>query len=382
MGNRPTILKGNILISKEYIVGKIIKNQNIINKQEYIQVLDKNNLNLFEEGYKAYIFENDYKPLKEKNYCNNVKEVETLCNYDVVEIVKNKNIRVLYRDDSNDNFILVTNQCNSNCIMCPDGDAVRNTKAVPNINDVIDHIRAIPDDTKHITITGGEPGLLKENLLRILGECKIHLPNTEFLLLSNGRVFSNTEFVNAFSAVAPKNIRVGIPIYADTFQLHDEITRADGSFIQAIYGIKKLLNRKISVEIRIVVQKMNYKILDKIAAFICNQFPNITVVNIMSLEMCGNAILNKERVWVNYEDTKEYVYKACIELIKHGIPVNLYNFPLCALDERVYAFSVRSITDYKIRYRDECDHCTLKKDCGGLFNTTINLKEAKIMPIK
>ena len=56
MGNRPTILKGNILISKEYIVGKIIKNQNIINKQEYIQVLDKSKLNLFEEGYKAYIF--------------------------------------------------------------------------------------------------------------------------------------------------------------------------------------------------------------------------------------------------------------------------------------------------------------------------------------
>ena len=36
----------------------------------------------------------------------------TLIDYDVVEIINNKNIRVLYRDDSEDNAIVVTNQCN------------------------------------------------------------------------------------------------------------------------------------------------------------------------------------------------------------------------------------------------------------------------------
>ena len=381
MENKPNVLAGTINIHYDYIVGKVIKNGNVSNKKQYIQVLTENNVDLFEEGYKAYIFEKSYFPKNIENYCYNVLNADSLCNYDVIEIIKDKNIRVLYRDESEDNFILVTNQCNSNCIMCPDADSVRNTKEVPNINVIIDHIRAIPDDARHITITGGEPGLIKENLIRIISECKICLPETEILLLSNGRVFSNTEFVNKFKAVAPNKIRVGIPLYADNPELHNRITRADNSFEQTICGIKKLLNRGIDVEIRVVVQKMNYKELEKIASFIFQEIPDVMMVNIMSLEMCGNAILNKEKVWVNYEDTKEYVYKACVELIKHGILVNLYNFPLCAIDERLYAFALKSISDYKVRYRDECDKCTLKEKCGGLFNSTINLKEANINPI-
>ena len=87
--------------------------------------------------------------------------------------MNNKIIRVLYRDDSEDNAIVVTNQCNSNCIMCPDSDAVRNTKENPDIKKLLKQIRCIPDDTKHITITGGEPGLLKENLLKLLEVIKI-----------------------------------------------------------------------------------------------------------------------------------------------------------------------------------------------------------------
>ena len=376
------LLKGTIKINIKYIIGRIIKNQNVPEKTKYIQVLDNDNIDQFEKGYKAYIFTSENSLIQNlNNYCI-ISDVNSLCNYDVVEIVKDKYIRSLYRDESDDNFILVTNQCNSNCIMCPDADSNRNTKDVPDIQVLIDHIRAIPNDAQHLTITGGEPGLLKDNLIRIIGECKLNLPNTEFLLLSNGRVFSNTEFVNKFCAVAPTNIRVGIPIYADTAELHDEITRVKESFIQAACGIRKLLNRKIDVEIRIVVQKKNYKILDKIAKFISEEFPDITMVNIMSLEMCGNAMVNKKDVWVDYDKTKEFVYKACYELVKHGIFVNLYNFPLCALDERVYAFAVKSISDYKVRYREECNLCVLKNECGGLFNTTIGLKEAKIKPIK
>ena len=79
-------------------------------------------------------------------------------------MIGNGIIRILYRDDSNDNAIVVTNQCNSNCIMCPDSDIVRNTRENPDIKKLIEQVKYIPNDTKHITITGGEPGLLKENL--------------------------------------------------------------------------------------------------------------------------------------------------------------------------------------------------------------------------
>ena len=55
MKNRPLILKGNINIKNtdEYIIGKIIKNKNIENKETYIQVLNSENIDLYEKGYKG-----------------------------------------------------------------------------------------------------------------------------------------------------------------------------------------------------------------------------------------------------------------------------------------------------------------------------------------
>lgn len=386
MNHRPLILKGNIVIKNvdEYIIGKIIKNKNVLDKEEYIQILDDENINLFEEGYKGYIFES--KPqninLEKINYCYNIKEYQTLLDYDVVEIINNKMIKVLYRDDSEDNAIVVTNQCNSNCIMCPDSDAVRNTKENPDIKKLLEQVRCIPDDTKHITITGGEPGLLKEDLLELLEECKTCLPNTEFLLLTNGRIFSNMDFTNRVKDSIPNDIRIAIPIYADNEKLHDEITRAKGSFRQAIIGIKKLIEKNIDIEIRIVVLKKNYQHLEDIANFIVREIPQVKIINIMALEMTGNAYKNRNQVWINFGEVKEYLYKACITIIKAGIITNLYNFPLCNLDERLYSIAHKSITDYKIRYKEQCEECLAKESCGGFFNSTINVKEIEVKPIK
>ena len=385
MNNRPFILKGNINIQNpdQYIIGKIIKNKNVEEKESYIQVLDNKNINLYQKGYKGYIFEK--KPqnieLDRINYCYEIENYETLLNYDVVEIINNKNIRVLYRDDSEDNAIVVTNQCNSNCIMCPDADSIRNTKENPSIKKILEHIRCIPDDTEHITITGGEPGILKENLITILKECKEYLPNTDFLLLSNGRVFSNTEFVDKIKENIPLNTRIAIPVYSDSEKIHDEIIRVKGGFKQTIVGIKKLLKRDIDVEIRIVVLKKNYNYLENIAKFIVKEIPKVKMVNIMALEMTGNAYKNREKVWIGFEKVSKNIHQACLILLKAGIITNLYNFPLCNIDQSLFSIAHKSITDYKIKYKEECNKCKVKEKCGGFFNSTINVKDIKVKPI-
>lgn len=383
MENRPTKLKGEANIRTNYIMAKVIYNTNIVEKYKYVQVIDKENLDKYQEGYKAYIFEEIPTNFNfENNYCTDVKLMRTLKNNDIVQINSNGSIYVLYRDDSVDNCIFVTNQCNSNCIMCPEAEIHRKANDVPPLEYITEYIDLLPFDCSYLVLTGGEPCMAKENLLKIIEQCKTKLNNTEFLLLSNGRAFSNTEFVNKFANVYPRSMRVGIPLYADNEELQDEITRVKGSFRQTICGIKKLLDRNIRIEIRIVVQKKNYKILENIVRYISNQFPKVEMVNIMSLEMCGNAMVNKDDVWINYEEIKEPVYKACYELVRNGIPVYLYNFPLCTLDEKVYSFATKSITDYKVKFKEECEECKLKENCGGFFRTTINMKDIKIKPIK
>lgn len=388
MNHRPFILKGNIYIHNkdEYIIAKVIKNKNVNEeeKSEYIQVLDNNSLELFEGGYKGYIFESEPKSMdvKNSNYCYSIKYFETLIDYDVVEIINNRWIRVLYRDDSEDNAIVVTNQCNSNCIMCPDAEAIRNTSDIPYIEKILEQVRCIPNDTNHITITGGEPGLLKENLIKVLAECKRYLPDTDFLLLSNGRIFSNTEYARNIKKNAPQYFRIAVPLYADNEKLHDEITQTRGSFKQTLLGIKKLIENNIDIEIRIVVLKKNYKKLKDIAKYIVKEIPEVKMVNIMALEMTGNAFKNKKKVWINFEKIKDRLYEACITLLRAGIITNLYNFPLCNLDKRLYSIAHKSITDYKVRYMQKCEECLVKDECGGFFNSTINIKDIKVKPIK
>lgn len=384
MEERPFILKGKICLNEECIIGKVALNRNVEDKHQYIQILDDQNMKLFEHGYRAYIFQS--KPnLAEKNsinYCYDIKDYETIKDFDVLEITNNLYIKVLYRDDSDDNAIVVTNQCNSNCIMCPDSDIVRKCSYNVSIEKLIEQVRCMPNDTRYLTITGGEPGMLKSDLNLLMNECKEHFTDTEFLLLSNGRVFSNTWYVDEFVRSIPSNIRVGIPIYADNEEEHDGITRAKNSFKQTVSGIKKLLERKVGIEIRIVVLKKNYMILEDIARFIIKEMPSIKMVNIMALEMLGNSYKNKDEVWVSFDEVKRYLYNACTILIKAGIITNLYNFPLCNLDERLYSLAHKSITDYKVRYREECENCKAKEICGGFFFSTINVKNIKVKPIK
>lgn len=387
MQDRPFILKGNIKVNNfdEYIIGSVIKNDNVDNKECFVQLLDDNNINKFKRGYKGYIFESKPKDIDLNNlsYCYEINKFKTLINYDVIEILNDKYIRVLYRDDSEDNAIVVTNQCNSNCIMCPAPDSIRNSNNNPNIKKLLDLVHCIPNDTKHLTITGGEPGMIKDNLFVLLNECKKYLKETYFLLLSNGRVFSNKEFTRKFKqSILPNNIRVAIPIYADNSDMHDSITRVKGSFMQSVQGIKNLLAENIAVEIRIVVLKNNYKYLNDIAEFIVTELPNVKLVNIMAQEVMGNAFKNKDIVWISFDKLTNYLYNACITLIKNGINTNLYNFPLCNIDKRLYSIAKKSISDYKVRYKNECNECIMKKECGGFFFSTINVEGLKVNPIK
>lgn len=92
-----------------------------------------------------------------------------------------------------------------------------------------------------------------------------------FIIIKIGRVFSNSKFANQVKENIPPKIRIAIPVYADNEKLHDEITRVDGSFDQAISGILNLIERNIDIEIRIVVLKTELQISWKSCKIYCKR---------------------------------------------------------------------------------------------------------------
>lgn len=312
---------------------------------------------------------------------NAIDKLKTAHNYDVYELWENGKLSVYYDDSSIDNYFFVTGKCNSNCIMCPSPDASRRDAKGRNIDNLIEIAKHIPEDAAHLTITGGEPFMAGNEILRFIEFLKDKFRRTEFLFLTNGRIFAVDSYVQRFTDVRPNNCIVAIPIHGSNHVLHDSITQAENSFKQTIYGIRNLLKNDISVELRIVVSRLNADDISNIAALIVRDMPSVDYVSIMAMEMTGSARVNRDKVWISYTRAAISIEKAVYTLIKSGIYVKLYNFPLCAVRKEFWPLCEKSISPDKVRYADSCDKCKLKAGCGGVFAGTISMVKDELKAI-
>jgi His-Xaa-Ser system radical SAM maturase HxsC len=303
---------------------------------------------------------------------------------DIIELFANGNIAkiiVLYRLNSNSNVIVATNLCNNKCTMCPQPVHV-SSSTNSNIARIEKILRLMDRQTKFLTITGGEPTLLKEDLIQTLEMCKRILPNTKIQLLTNGRMFSYISFVDAINSVGLKSLEIGIPLHSDNESAHDLVTQNQKSFRQTVTGIKNLISSGNNIEIRVVIQKNNYLDLEKIADFIIVELVGVNKISFMGMEMLGSAAMNVENVWVPYSEIGKKLRAAILKLLTHNFKVDIYNIPLCKIDEDLRPLCAKSISDYKVRYLPECESCKEKNVCGGVFSSSLNLVKGEgINPI-
>jgi His-Xaa-Ser system radical SAM maturase HxsC len=345
---------------------------------------------LVPQGYAAYLLGDDIPDAYAQNlaaYCPNasilyhVQNVAQFNNYDIVDVSENGDIRTVYQDASSDNVLFITNQCNSNCIMCPDSNTARKSDMGSRIEYLQRLIELIPSDTAHLTITGGEPTLLKWDLLDMLEKCKEKFTNTEFLMLSNGRTLANRAYRETFLESVPNRFRLAVPLYGCTPAAHDLITRAPGSFEQTITALK-VLQHQIAIEVRIVVMQDTYRVLPDIANYIVTNLSHIRTVSIMGMELLGNAAVSREKLWVDFHDTVSYVEDAVRILLSGGVDVRIYNYPLCSLPRSLWSIAARSISEYKVRYQEACEQCAVKNLCGGFFFSTLHFANIRVDPIR
>lgn len=291
---------------------------------------------------------------------------------DVVQISDRGGFRLLHDGSSPSGLIFVTNHCNSNCIMCPDSEKARMRPDSCQLERTLEYISLLPSDLLHLDITGGEPTLLKYDLITVLELLSETYTDTEKLMLTNGRSFADRAYAAEFGKFSGKNLRIEIPVHGETAELHDRIAGCTGSFEQTRAGIRNLLKNGIPVGIRIVVSRLNYQHLNEVIDWIAAEYPAIRYVNLMGLELLGNAYKNRETVWVEFDEVREPLQRALYRCLARGIEPRLFNYPLC-LFERKYWYCYRnSITDYKIRYFEDCDACAEKGRCGGFFFSTFH----------
>jgi len=139
-----------------------------------------------------------------------VEGLEYLQPGDVVLLAPAGFVRVVYRRQSNQNFLLVAENCNSYCLMC--SQPPRPSDDLARVHEHLRLIDIIDPDTRELGLTGGEPTLLKDHFLELIEHCKKRLPRTALHVLTNGRLFFYREFARRLGAIEHPDLMLGSPI--------------------------------------------------------------------------------------------------------------------------------------------------------------------------
>ncbi len=278
-----------------------------------------------------------------------------------------RRFRTLFRRNSKHNSFLVTERCNNYCLMC--------SQPPKDIDDhwILDEIREslplVDPSTRSLTFTGGEPLTDWRDFVAVLAQCRDQLPQTALQVLTNGRAFSHSEIVDAWSGVKHPDLIAAIPVYSAVDHVHDHVVQAEGAFDETILGILKLKDRGQRVEIRVVLHALTAPSILETCRWIARNLPFVDHVALMGLENTGFAIANDALLWIDPMDYRDGLAEGVDRLVAAGVNVSVYNLPRCVLERSVWPYAVQSISDWKNGYVEECGRCIEKDRCSGLFTS-------------
>ena len=283
-------------------------------------------------------------------------------------------MRESYDINSNDNALFTTAMCSNRCLMCCQPPSEKNDIDVlwdKNIK-LID---TAPLELPSIGITGGEPTLLGNRFFELIEHIRKRLPDTEIHILSN------KDFTRRLGEIGPEKILLGIPLHSDNQLDHDLIAGADGAYSETLLGLYNLARLSFDIELRVVLTKLNYQRLPKIAHFIYRNLPFVKYISLMGLEYTGFTIKNAGRVWIDPMEMASPLSEATLFLASAGFNVSIFNLQLCVLPEIVWPYARKSISDWKNMFASFCEECSVKTECCGLFSTS-KKQSSSLSPIK
>lgn len=248
-----------------------------------------------------------------------------------------------------------------------------------NINNIL--IDFIPQSTRQIGISGGEPTLCGKYLNLLLTKLFYRIPSINVYILTNAVLFSDINLIHNLDGLEKEKILFSVPLYGDNHYTHDSIVQSKGSFYRTIKGIHNLFNYGFRVELRVIPQVKNIMRLDKMAHFIYKNLTFVEQVAFMSIENIGNARKNIRDIWVPFKDLIGPLEKATNFLRISGISCSLYNYQSCVINNRLQEISKSTISDWKLEYLPVCSTCSLKNSCGGIFNSSLEIMKEYVKPI-
>jgi His-Xaa-Ser system radical SAM maturase HxsC len=268
----------------------------------------------------------------------------------------------LIRAHSAHNSLLVTERCDQLCVMCSQPPKKTHVDRFSALTEAA--LLAPPDCV--IGITGGEPTLYKEQLLQMLERVIGARPDLRFHVLSNGQHFDEADAQRLRNPIY-RRVQWGIPIYASTTDLHDEIVGKSGAFARLQESFAHLIFAGASVELRTVLLSTNFEELPALARYVVSRLRFVDVWSIMQLENIGFARNRWLELYVDHSRNFGPIGEALSLAVLHGVNARLFNFARCTVPAPFREYAPASISDWKRRYADACAGCSERGRCSGFF---------------
>lgn len=284
---------------------------------------------------------------------------------------------------SNECFVNLTFKCNDNCISCI--MPKNNRKYNKNLKSIIIKANSILKNSDHIDFNGGEP-TISPFLFNILRYVLKKRPDIEIGLISNIRRFADKNYLDEMLKLKIKNLKIITTLYAHNSKLQNAITRTPNHFEQKMKAFQNLVNNNIKIEIRIVINSMNYKFLENISKFIIKKFNNKEIFRIIFINMkiYGIAFDNRNFIVPKIKKIIPFLKKGVKILNEKKFEISIYHFPHCILPQKLWKFSKGITAELsEISFLDKCYKCKMKMECSGIWAGYINLfGENEFKPIK
>ncbi|MDR1313050.1 MAG: His-Xaa-Ser system radical SAM maturase HxsC [Deltaproteobacteria bacterium] len=299
---------------------------------------------------------------------------------DIVMLTSDGTVTVLWGANSSQNSLFVTKACNCDCLMCPQPPAIHDPQDLVRAEKVLDCLRS--RSVKQICITGGEPTVLGARFLKVLERCSREHPEAAVNVLTNGKLFSDPEFAGKTASASNGKALFCVSLHSDIDTVHDRLVGARGSYAAAQAGIYNLAKLGCAVEIRHVISKGNFNRLKRFSEQMYSYFPFCAHYAFMGMEICGQAFKNFDEINVSPLEYRDCLEEAVMSMYRAGLPVSVYNVPLCLCSEKTRPFARQSISSWKNIFMSQCEECSKKDKCAGFFGTSAFLPGDLVRPFR
>jgi MoaA/NifB/PqqE/SkfB family radical SAM enzyme len=286
------------------------------------------------------------------------------------------NPKTVFSNKTKRAHITISYLCNNFCKFCFQNESDRNINhSYDTIIKKIDSV--ISDELETLILSGGEPTIHKD-ILKLIKYCK-EKKVKNIQVISNGRMFSNLEFVKKAKNAGLSEVTVSIHGYK---KVHDDLVCVKGAYSQAYKAVENLISQNIITSIDYSLFKSNISCLEQFTKEVTQKFGNkIVAINYIGSVRAGRFIENEDELYIHPKEYENKLKSAIDICKKNNVKVWVLNIPLKYLEnyesyaQDIEKFDEEARTKY-LKFHDRvtpicfneksCLTCNLRTICQNL----------------